>query len=129
MLVVLAAVLSDSALAGPQESCSAGPGCCRNKVVGNQSYVFHTLSETLHKDCLDKCLYTRDGSNPSELFCFKPGQLEVSCVNCKLPGRLHINITGQIKFNFIMMKVCQRNTVSQETPVGQTPKRYKTLRP
>ena len=127
LLLVLAAVLSDSTLAGPQESCSAGPGsgpgCCRNKVVGDQSYAFHRLGETVLQGCQDKCLYTRDGADPTELFCFKPGQLEVSCVNCKLPGRLHINITRQIKFNFIVTKVSQRNTVSQETQVGQTPQR------
>merc|ERR1719186_1996394 len=55
-------------------------GCCLTKTVGPDSYTLVEGTNPVPSDCLDKCVYQRDGEAGSQI-CFKRGILPVTCTS------------------------------------------------
>jgi len=56
--------------------------CCSGQKVGDFSYTLlnDDVEREFPEDCLSKCAYTRDGEDEGTEYCFKPGDLQASCV-------------------------------------------------
>ncbi len=62
------------------------PGCCPAKTVGGVAYTLVGPGLVLPV-CLAGCVYTRDGEDNGQRYCFGAGALPVVCSS---PGRWHI---------------------------------------
>jgi len=56
--------------------------CCSAQKVGDFSYTLlnDDVEREFPEDCLTECAYTRDGEDEGPDYCFKPGDLQASCV-------------------------------------------------
>jgi len=56
--------------------------CCSAQKVGDFTYSLlnDDVDRDFPEDCLNKCAYTRDGEDDGPDFCFKPGDLQSTCV-------------------------------------------------
>ena len=54
--------------------------CCNKKIVkaSQDVYVLHKTSGALAV-CMDSCVYTKEGDNSGQVYCFKLGDLTVEC--------------------------------------------------
>jgi hypothetical protein len=82
IISIAAVVLSHSIPGSPNWD----PDCCPAMTIGGVAYtlVGHGLVLPV---CLTDCIYTRDGENNGNLYCFGAGVLPVVCSS---PGRSHI---------------------------------------
>merc|ERR1719308_558619 len=46
---------------------SGGQNCCKKKKEGSNEYTYKKTGDTSKYDCVDKCIYEKDG----KMFCFK----------------------------------------------------------
>merc|ERR1719312_422993 len=46
---------------------SGGQNCCKKKKEGSNEYTYKKTEDTSKYDCVDKCIYEKDG----KMFCFK----------------------------------------------------------
>ena len=56
-------------------------GCCMEKVVGNITYLIaeENTGKTQAFGCSEDCVYIRMDETAGQMYCFQPGNLEVSC--------------------------------------------------
>ena len=77
-------------LASSVSSAPTSSSCCAEKKVGN---ILYTLVESDKEDttqnfgCKDGCVYTAD-EDPIDKFCFKAGDLPVTCLDSELSCRV-----------------------------------------
>merc|ERR1740131_747129 len=60
--------------------------CCTTKVVNSGTgdardgvYILNTTLPNLPVFCQDQCVYTKNGTNPQDLYCFGDGDLDSEC--------------------------------------------------
>merc|ERR1719206_462349 len=53
--------------------------CCDTKTVGDVTYKLVGKMDTSSYDCISNCVYQPVGGNSSSSFCFKGGNLPVTC--------------------------------------------------
>merc|ERR1719376_72750 len=53
--------------------------CCASKTVGDVTYELVNKMDTSGYGCISNCVYQQIGGNSSSSFCFKRGDLPVTC--------------------------------------------------
>jgi hypothetical protein len=88
LLVLLQPATTHKSIPFPLDAGSppSDPGCCPVMTTGVDAYTLVGRGLVL-ADCLAGCIYTRDGEENGNQYCFGAGTLPVVC---SLPGRCHI---------------------------------------
>ena len=101
-----------------------GPHCCPAKTVGPHSYTLVESTSHVPSDCLNKCVYQRDGEAGSQ-YCFQLGTLPVKCT-VPLPGHYpYVTVKNTLQNKITGGKVvydsvfCRSDSISQLSP-GQS---------
>ena len=55
-----------------------GQKCCKEKIVGGETYSLLGEEDTSSFSCMDRCTYSKD-KDPNSKFCFAPGTLKTEC--------------------------------------------------
>ena len=61
------------------------PDCCETKTVGPKDYKLVKEMDTSSYGCPKNCVYVEVADPKGPMFCFKPGNLPVTCGNTTSP--------------------------------------------
>jgi len=72
-------------LYGLGQTTAEDTSCCMKKMVGDKTYNFMHREDTEKHECISNCVY-EDEEKPGNLFCFKNGNLGVTCLEHSVTG-------------------------------------------